>query len=81
MKIIILGAGQVGRTAAHMLAQEKHNDSDGRRSQRRHLCAICRIGSTSAPSMVTPRIRACSQRAGAEDADMLIALTDSDEST
>jgi trk/ktr system potassium uptake protein len=78
MKIIILGAGQVGRTAAHMLAQEKHNDvtvvdlnDDTLRDLQDRLDIRTVHGHAAHPSVLA--------RAGAEDADMLIALTDSDE--
>jgi hypothetical protein len=78
MKIIILGAGQVGRTAAHMLAQEKHNDvtvvdlnDDTLRELQDRLDIRTVHGHAAHPSVLA--------RAGAEDADMLIALTDSDE--
>ena len=78
MKIIILGAGQVGRTAAYLLAQEKHNDvtvidlnADTLRDLQDRLDIRTVHGHAAHPSILA--------RAGAEDADMLIALTDSDE--
>src|SRR5262245_25416151 len=78
MKIIILGAGQVGRTAAYLLAQEKHNDvtvvdlnDDTLRELQDRLDIRTVHGHAAHPSVLA--------RAGAEDADMLIALTDSDE--
>jgi len=78
MKIIILGAGQVGRTAAYLLAQEKHNDvtvvdlnADTLRDLQDRLDIRTVHGHAAHPSILA--------RAGADDADMLIALTDSDE--
>ena len=77
MKIIIIGAGQVGATLAEHLAFE-HNDitvidTDSARllelSERIDIRSIC--GSGSLPSVL--------YEAGAEDADMLIAVTDTDE--
>ncbi|WP_097459526.1 Trk system potassium transporter TrkA [Mangrovitalea sediminis] len=77
MKIIILGAGQVGGTLAENLANEANDitviDSDGERL--RHLQDRLDIrtvqGRGSYPSIL--------RQAGAEDADMLIAVTNSDE--
>ncbi|MBD2857588.1 Trk system potassium transporter TrkA [Spongiibacter sp. KMU-158] len=77
MKIIILGAGQVGGTLAANLASE-HNDitvvdTDADRLQdlqdRLDIGTVC--GLASHPDILA--------RAGADDADMLIAVTSSDE--
>lgn len=78
MNIIILGAGQVGSTVATELAKEESNEitvidtnqeilSD--LQDRLDLRAIC--GNGSYPGLL--------EDAGADDADMLIALTNSDE--
>ncbi len=78
MKIIILGAGQVGSTVARHLAKEEVNDItvvDVRENLLRDLQDRLDIrtvhGFASHPSIL--------ERAGAEDADMIIAVTDSDE--
>jgi len=78
MKIIIIGAGQVGATLAENLAGEKNEitiiDSDqhilSNLQDRLDLQVVCGIGSH--PDVL--------KKAGAEDADMLIAVTSSDES-
>jgi trk system potassium uptake protein TrkA len=78
MKIIIIGAGQVGGTLAENLAGEKNEitiiDSDQQTlsnlQDRLDLQVVCGIGSH--PDIL--------KKAGAEDADMLIAVTNSDES-
>lgn len=78
MKIIILGAGQVGGTLAENLVGEKNEitviDSDAEKlrslQDRLDLQVVHGIGSH-------PDVLA---KAGAEDADMLIAVTNSDES-
>ena len=78
MKIIIIGAGQVGATLAENLAGEKNEitiiDSDQKilssLQDRLDLQIVCGIGSH--PDVL--------RKAGAEDADMLIAVTSSDES-
>jgi len=78
LNIIILGAGQVGSTVATELAREESNEitvidinqailSD--LQDRLDLRTIC--GNASYPNML--------EAAGADDADMLIALTNSDE--
>ena len=78
MNIIILGAGQVGSTVAKELAKEDTNEitvidtnqqilSD--LQDRLDIRTIC--GNGSYPNML--------ENAGADDADMLIALTNSDE--
>lgn len=78
MNIIILGAGQVGSTVATELAREESNeitvidvDQDilSELQDRLDLRTIC--GNGSYPNML--------ENAGADDADMLIALTNSDE--
>lgn len=77
MKIIILGAGQVGGTLAANLASE-HNDitvvdhdQDRLKELQDRLDIATVAGSASHPDVLA--------RAGAEDADMLIAVTSSDE--
>jgi trk system potassium uptake protein TrkA len=78
MNIIILGAGQVGSTVATELAREEANeitivDKDqqilSELQDRLDLRTIC--GNGSFPNIL--------ESAGADDADMLIALTNSDE--
>jgi trk system potassium uptake protein TrkA len=78
MKILILGAGQVGSTAAHSLSREEANevtivDRDPRvlRELQDRLDVRTVVGFASHPDVL--------ERAGAADADILIALTDSDE--
>jgi len=77
MKIIILGAGQVGGTLAANLASE-HNDitvvdTDAERlhelQDRYDIRTV--VGQASFPNVL--------RQAGADDADMLIAVTNSDE--
>ncbi|MEX2517121.1 MAG: Trk system potassium transporter TrkA [Gammaproteobacteria bacterium] len=77
MKIVILGAGQVGSSLAANLASEANDitivDIDQQRlallSERYDLQTI--TGVASHPSVLT--------RAGTKDADMIIAVTNSDE--
>ncbi len=77
MKIIILGAGQVGGTLAENLASEKNDitliDTDASRlrelSDRIDVKTIVGVGSY-------PQVM---RDAGADDADMLVAVTNSDE--
>jgi len=77
MNIIILGAGQVGGTLAENLAREANNvtivDSDiDRLSILKHRLDIRTVqGHASYPDVLI--------KAGIEDADMLIAVTSSDE--
>ncbi|MEE9255250.1 MAG: Trk system potassium transporter TrkA [Pseudomonadales bacterium] len=77
MKIIILGAGQVGGTLAEHLAREAFDitlvDKDGARLRelRDRLDIQTVEGLASHPDVL--------RRAGADDADMLIAVTNSDE--
>lgn len=77
MKIVILGAGQVGGSVAHILAGEANDvtvvDANAERLQalqdRLDLRTLC--GHASHPAIL--------EQAGTADADMLIALTDNDE--
>ncbi len=77
MKIIILGAGQVGASVAESLVSEANDitivDTDAARlallQGRLDLRSVA--GNASSPSIL--------KRAGAEDADMLIAVTQSDQ--
>ena len=77
MKIIILGAGQVGGSLAEHLADEQNDitvvdiDGDRLRELQDRLDIGTITGAASHPSVL--------HRAGAEDADMLIAVTNSDE--
>ncbi|MCS5559482.1 MAG: NAD-binding protein, partial [Oceanospirillaceae bacterium] len=77
MKIIILGAGQVGRTLAENLANEANDvtmvDQDaGHLKDLQDRLDIRTIrGRASLPNILAS--------AGAEDADMLVAVTNSDE--
>ncbi len=77
MKIIILGAGQVGSSVAENLAREANDitvvDKHAKRlhdlQDRLDLRTV--VGHASHPDVL--------RRAGAEDADMVIAVTNSDE--
>jgi len=77
MKIIVLGAGQVGGTVAESLVSEQNDitvvDTDPARlralQERLDLRTV--TGSAAHPSVLT--------EAGIEDADLLIAVTQSDE--
>ncbi len=77
MKIIILGAGQVGTSVTETLAGEENDivvvDDDAKKLQdlKARLDISTLHGNAALPSIL--------QQAGAEDADMLIALTSSDE--
>jgi trk/ktr system potassium uptake protein len=78
MKIIILGAGQVGSTAAHHLAKEESNDltvvdrdANLLRNLQSRLDIRTVLGQASHPDTL--------RKAGIEDAEMVIAVTDSDE--
>ncbi len=77
MKIIILGAGQVGGTLAEHLANEQNDitvvdtDAEKLRALQDRLDIGIVAGGASHPNIL--------QKAGAEDADMLIAVTNSDE--
>ena len=77
MKIIILGADQVGSTLAETLANEKNDitvvDTDAAklRELKDHIDIGTIVGQGSHPDVL--------ERAGGEDADMIIAVTGSDE--
>ncbi len=77
MKIIILGAGQVGSSVAENLASEANDitvvDTNPERLQmlRDHLDLRTVVGMAAHPEVLV--------RAGAEDADMILAVTNSDE--
>jgi len=78
LKIVILGAGQVGRTAAFHLSREESNevtvvdlDEDILRDLQDRLDIRTVAGNASYPSVL--------EAAGAAEADVLIALTSSDE--
>jgi trk system potassium uptake protein TrkA len=78
MKILILGAGQVGSTAAYSLAREEANEvtivdrnPEVLRELQDRLDVRTVVGNASYPDVL--------ERAGANEADMLIALTSSDE--
>ncbi|WAM56180.1 NAD-binding protein, partial [Vreelandella venusta] len=77
MKIIILGAGQVGGTLAEHLAREENDitvvDTDGAKLRELHTKLDIRTvtGAASYPIVL--------RQAGCEDADMLIAVTNTDE--
>jgi trk system potassium uptake protein TrkA len=77
MKIIILGASQVGMTVADNLASEANDitivdlDAARLRSLQDHLDIRTIVGHASHPDVL--------RRAGAEDADLVLAVTNSDE--
>lgn len=77
MKIIILGAGQVGRSVASNLVNESNDitvvdsNADLLRDLRDRLDIGTIQGHASHPEVL--------RRAGAEDADMILAVTNSDE--
>ena len=77
MKILILGAGKVGGTLADHLAGESFDvtvvdlDEHRLRELRDRLDIRTVYGHASRPDIL--------QQAGADDADMLIAVTGSDE--
>jgi len=78
MKIVILGAGQVGRTAAYHLSREEANDvtvvdtnQDVLRDLQGRLDIRTVVGNASYPTVL--------DAAGAAGAEVLIALTNSDE--
>ena len=77
MKIIILGAGQVGATLAENLVSEANDltivdlDADKLALLQDRLDLRTVLGAASHPSVL--------RAAGAEDADMLVAVTQSDE--
>ncbi len=77
MKIVVLGAGQVGSSVAHSLSNEENDitvvDTDAAQlkvlQERLDIRAV--VGHASHPKVLV--------RAGIEDADLVIALTNSDE--
>ncbi|HRJ52610.1 MAG TPA: Trk system potassium transporter TrkA [Candidatus Thiothrix moscowensis] len=77
MKILILGAGQVGHSVAESLANESNDitivdtNAVALRDLREKLDVRVEVGQASYPRVL--------ERAGIEDADMLIAVTNSDE--
>ncbi|MEZ5537247.1 MAG: Trk system potassium transporter TrkA [Thiolinea sp.] len=77
MKVLILGAGQVGCSVAEVLANEDNDvtivDTDATvlRELREKLDVRTEVGQASYPRVL--------ERAGIEDVDMLIAVTNSDE--
>src|ERR1700749_4321732 len=78
MKIVILGAGQVGRTAAHHLSREEANevtvvdtDEEILRDLQDRLDIRTVAGNPSYPTELAA--------AGAAEADIIVALTNSDE--
>ena len=78
MKIIILGAGQVGRTAAYQLSREEANDvtvieqnEEILRDLQDRLDIRTVNGNASSPRIL--------EAAGIADTDILVALTNSDE--
>ncbi len=78
MKILILGAGQVGSSAAYSLSREEANEvtvvdmrADVLRELQDRLDIRTVVGHAAYPEVL--------DRAGASDADIIIALTDSDE--
>ena len=77
MKIIIVGAGEVGYNIANRLASENkkvvviERDADASRRISEDLDVQVITGSGSSPSVLT--------EAGIQDADILLAVTDSDE--
>lgn len=77
MKIIILGAGQVGSSVAENLANEANDitvvdkDAAQLRTLQEHFDLRTVVGFASHPNVL--------ENAGAEDADMIVAVTNSDE--
>lgn len=78
MKILILGAGQVGSSAAYHLSREEANDvtvvdmrADVLRELQDRLDIRTVVGHAAYPDVLN--------RAGANDADIVVSLTDSDE--
>ncbi len=78
MKILILGAGQVGSSAAYHLSREEANEvtvvdvrSDVLRELQDRLDIRTVVGHAAYPEVL--------ERAGANDADIVVALTDTDE--
>jgi len=77
MKILILGAGQVGGTLARNLASEKNDITivDTNPDRLQELQSQLDIRTVTGPASHPSVLR----KAGAEDADMLVAVTSSDE--
>jgi trk system potassium uptake protein TrkA len=78
VKIIILGAGQVGRTAAYHLSREEANEvtvvdtnEDALRDLQDRLDIRTVAGNASYPTVL--------EAAGANEADIIVALTSADE--
>lgn len=78
MKILILGAGQVGSSAAYHLSREEANEvtvvdlqAEVLRELQDRLDIRTVVGHAAYPEVL--------ERAGASDADIVVALTDSDE--
>ncbi|MDH5215548.1 MAG: Trk system potassium transporter TrkA [Gammaproteobacteria bacterium] len=78
MKILILGAGQVGSSAAYHLSREEANEvtvvdtsAEVLRDLQDRLDIRTVVGNGAYPDVL--------ERAGASDADIIVALTDSDE--
>ena len=78
MKILILGAGQVGSSAAYHLSREEANEvtvvdlqAEVLRELQDRLDIRTVVGHAAYPEVL--------DRAGASDADIVVALTDSDE--
>ena len=78
MKILILGAGQVGSSAAYHLSREEANEvtvvdvrADVLRELQDRLDIRTVVGHAAYPEVL--------ERAGANDADIVVALTDTDE--
>ena len=76
MKIIIIGCGKVGRTLAQQLSEEQHIvlvDTNAEKLQEvtEEIDAMTLVGNGASIGV--------QKEAGVEDADMLIAITNSDE--
>jgi len=78
MKIVILGAGQVGRTAAYQLSREEANEvtvvdtnEETLRDLQDRIDIRTVAGNASFPTVL--------EAAGAAEADIIVALTNSDE--
>jgi len=78
MKILILGAGQVGSSAAYHLSREEANEvtvvdmrADVLRELQDRLDIRTVVGHAAHPEVL--------ERAGANDVDIIVALTDTDE--
>lgn len=78
MKIVILGAGQVGRTAAYHLSREEANEvtvvdrnEEALRDLQERLDIRTIAGNAAFPTVL--------EAAGAAEADIIVALTSSDE--